>query len=87
MICVRTKCKERQGERRTTCARRGAAPPRLMFRYRYWGRLMRFSYFTHIWKKTGMTPAQRYELVWRELQSIRPFGQHVMPALRDVEPF
>jgi alkanesulfonate monooxygenase SsuD/methylene tetrahydromethanopterin reductase-like flavin-dependent oxidoreductase (luciferase family) len=28
---------------------------------------MKFSHFTHIWAKPGMTPHQRYEQLWREL--------------------
>src|SRR5215471_11379786 len=29
--------------------------------------LMKFSHFSHIWTKPGMTPHQRYEQLWREL--------------------
>ena len=29
---------------------------------------MQFSYFTHVWAKPGMTPHQRYEQLWRELE-------------------
>ncbi len=29
---------------------------------------MHFAYFSHIWMKPGMTPHQRYEQLWRELQ-------------------
>jgi alkanesulfonate monooxygenase SsuD/methylene tetrahydromethanopterin reductase-like flavin-dependent oxidoreductase (luciferase family) len=28
---------------------------------------MKFSHFSHIWAKPGMTPHQRYEQLWREL--------------------
>jgi alkanesulfonate monooxygenase SsuD/methylene tetrahydromethanopterin reductase-like flavin-dependent oxidoreductase (luciferase family) len=28
---------------------------------------MRFAHFAHVWGKAGLTPAQRYELLWREL--------------------
>lgn len=28
---------------------------------------MKFGYFTHVWHKRNMTPAQRYQLLWREL--------------------
>ncbi len=28
---------------------------------------MKFAHFAHIWGKTGMTPHQRYEQLWREL--------------------
>ena len=29
---------------------------------------MKFAHFSHIWGKPGMTPAQRYEELWRELE-------------------
>jgi alkanesulfonate monooxygenase SsuD/methylene tetrahydromethanopterin reductase-like flavin-dependent oxidoreductase (luciferase family) len=29
---------------------------------------MRFAHFSHVWGKSGMTPHQRYEQLWRELQ-------------------
>jgi alkanesulfonate monooxygenase SsuD/methylene tetrahydromethanopterin reductase-like flavin-dependent oxidoreductase (luciferase family) len=29
---------------------------------------MKFAHFSHIWGKPGMTPHQRYEQLWRELQ-------------------
>ena len=29
---------------------------------------MKFAHFAHVWGKTGMTPPQRYEQLWRELQ-------------------
>lgn len=29
---------------------------------------MKFSYFSHIWAKPGMSPHQRYEQLWRELE-------------------
>jgi alkanesulfonate monooxygenase SsuD/methylene tetrahydromethanopterin reductase-like flavin-dependent oxidoreductase (luciferase family) len=29
---------------------------------------MKFAHFSHIWAKPGMTPHQRYEQLWRELQ-------------------
>lgn len=29
---------------------------------------MKFAHFAHIWGKTGMTPHQRYEQLWRELE-------------------
>ena len=28
---------------------------------------MKFAHFSHVWNKPGMTPAQRYEQLWREL--------------------
>lgn len=28
---------------------------------------MQFGYFSHVWNKPGLTPAQRYQLMWREL--------------------
>jgi len=31
---------------------------------------MKFAHFSHIWAKPGMTPHQRYEELWRELQLI-----------------
>jgi alkanesulfonate monooxygenase SsuD/methylene tetrahydromethanopterin reductase-like flavin-dependent oxidoreductase (luciferase family) len=30
---------------------------------------MKFAHFSHIWAKPGMTPHQRYEQLWRELQA------------------
>jgi alkanesulfonate monooxygenase SsuD/methylene tetrahydromethanopterin reductase-like flavin-dependent oxidoreductase (luciferase family) len=30
--------------------------------------LMQFAHFSHIWAKPGLTPHQRYEQLWRELQ-------------------
>ena len=29
---------------------------------------MKFAYFTHVWCKKNMTPHERYELLWRELE-------------------
>ncbi len=29
---------------------------------------MKFAHFAHVWGKAGMSPAQRYEQLWRELQ-------------------
>ena len=29
---------------------------------------MRFAHFAHVWGKPGMTPHQRYEQLWREIQ-------------------
>jgi hypothetical protein len=29
---------------------------------------MKFAHFSHIWAKPGMTPHERYEVLWRELQ-------------------
>ncbi|HEX6511812.1 MAG TPA: LLM class flavin-dependent oxidoreductase, partial [Chloroflexota bacterium] len=28
---------------------------------------MKFAHFSHVWNRPGMTPGQRYELLWREL--------------------
>lgn len=28
---------------------------------------MKFAHFSHVWNKPGMTPARRYEQLWREL--------------------
>lgn len=35
---------------------------------------MRFAHFAHVWGKPGMTPAQRYEQLWRELQLADELG-------------
>ena len=32
---------------------------------------MKFAHFSHIWAKPGMTPHQRYEQLWRELEAVR----------------
>jgi len=29
--------------------------------------LMKFAHFSHVWGKRGMSPAQRYAQLWREL--------------------
>ena len=29
---------------------------------------MKFAHFSHVWNKPGMTPAERYEQLWRELK-------------------
>jgi alkanesulfonate monooxygenase SsuD/methylene tetrahydromethanopterin reductase-like flavin-dependent oxidoreductase (luciferase family) len=29
---------------------------------------MKFAYFSHVWRKENMTPHERYELLWRELE-------------------
>jgi len=29
---------------------------------------MKFAYFSHVWRKKNMTPHERYELLWRELE-------------------
>ena len=29
---------------------------------------MKFAHFSHVWSKPGMTPHQRYEQLWRELE-------------------
>jgi hypothetical protein len=36
--------------------------------------LMKFAHFSHIWAKPGMTPHQRYEELWRELQLCDELG-------------
>ena len=28
---------------------------------------MKFAHFTHVWNRPGMTPADRYDQLWREL--------------------
>ena len=35
---------------------------------------MRFAHFSHVWRKPGMTPHQRYEQLWRELQLCDELG-------------
>jgi alkanesulfonate monooxygenase SsuD/methylene tetrahydromethanopterin reductase-like flavin-dependent oxidoreductase (luciferase family) len=35
---------------------------------------MRFAHFTHVWNKPGMTPAQRYRQLWRELAACDELG-------------
>jgi alkanesulfonate monooxygenase SsuD/methylene tetrahydromethanopterin reductase-like flavin-dependent oxidoreductase (luciferase family) len=35
---------------------------------------MRFAHFAHVWGKAGMTPAQRYQQLWRELQLADELG-------------
>lgn len=35
---------------------------------------MEIAYFTHIWAKPGLTPAQRYQLLWRELAACDDLG-------------
>jgi alkanesulfonate monooxygenase SsuD/methylene tetrahydromethanopterin reductase-like flavin-dependent oxidoreductase (luciferase family) len=35
---------------------------------------MRFAHFAHVWGKDGMTPAQRYRQLWRELQLCDELG-------------
>src|SRR5579885_115569 len=38
------------------------------------GAPMKFAHFSHIWAKPGMTPHQRYEQLWRELQLCDELG-------------
>ena len=35
---------------------------------------MKFAHFSHVWAKAGLNPAQRYEQLWRELQSCDKLG-------------
>jgi alkanesulfonate monooxygenase SsuD/methylene tetrahydromethanopterin reductase-like flavin-dependent oxidoreductase (luciferase family) len=35
---------------------------------------MKFAHFAHVWAKPGMTPAQRYQQLWRELQACDELG-------------
>lgn len=35
---------------------------------------MKFAHFSHVWAKPGMTPHQRYEQLWRELQLCDELG-------------
>ncbi len=38
------------------------------------GQSMKFAHFSHIWAKPGMTPHERYEQLWRELQLCDELG-------------
>jgi alkanesulfonate monooxygenase SsuD/methylene tetrahydromethanopterin reductase-like flavin-dependent oxidoreductase (luciferase family) len=35
---------------------------------------MRFAHFAHVWSKAGMSPSQRYDQLWRELQLADTLG-------------
>ena len=35
---------------------------------------MKFAHFSHVWNKPGMTAAQRYEQLWRELAACDDLG-------------
>ena len=35
---------------------------------------MKFAHFSHVWNKPGMTAAQRYEQLWRELTTCDELG-------------
>jgi alkanesulfonate monooxygenase SsuD/methylene tetrahydromethanopterin reductase-like flavin-dependent oxidoreductase (luciferase family) len=35
---------------------------------------MKFAHFSHVWNKPGMTAAQRYEQLWRELATCDELG-------------
>ena len=35
---------------------------------------MKFAHFSHVWAKAGLNPAQRYEQLWRELESCDELG-------------
>ena len=35
---------------------------------------MKFAHFSHVWNKPGMTPAQRYDQLWRELSACDELG-------------
>ena len=35
---------------------------------------MRFAHFAHVWGKPAMTPAERYQQLWRELQLADALG-------------
>src|SRR2546423_12366500 len=37
-------------------------------------RSVQFGYFSHVWNRPGMTPAQRYAQLWRELALADEFG-------------
>src|SRR5215475_13545131 len=38
------------------------------------GRQMKFAHFSHVWNKPGMTAAERYEQLWRELETCDELG-------------
>jgi len=40
--------------------------------WRQW--FMKFAHFAHVWNKAGMSPAQRYHQLWRELQVADELG-------------
>ncbi|HXG35350.1 MAG TPA: LLM class flavin-dependent oxidoreductase, partial [Dehalococcoidia bacterium] len=35
---------------------------------------MKFAHFSHVWNKEGMTPSERYEQLWRELELCDEIG-------------
>ena len=35
---------------------------------------MRFAHFAHVWGKPGMTPGERYQQLWRELELADQLG-------------
>jgi len=35
---------------------------------------MKFAHFAHVWGKAGLTPAERYKQLWRELQLCDELG-------------
>src|SRR5215470_394915 len=38
------------------------------------GGQMKFAHFSHVWNKLGVTVAQRYEQLWRELETCDELG-------------
>src|SRR5215469_196553 len=46
-------------------------PPATM---RRGGRAMKFAHFSHVWGKSGMSPAERYRQLWRELIACDTLG-------------
>ena len=37
-------------------------------------RVMKFAHFSHVWGKAGMTPSERYQQLWRELELCDELG-------------
>jgi alkanesulfonate monooxygenase SsuD/methylene tetrahydromethanopterin reductase-like flavin-dependent oxidoreductase (luciferase family) len=35
---------------------------------------LKFAHFSHVWAKAGLSPAQRYEQLWRELELCDQLG-------------
>jgi hypothetical protein len=49
---------------------------------------MKFAYFSHIWAKPGMTPHERYERLWHELElcdalGYSPVGKFALTSTKD----
>src|ERR1041385_8599833 len=54
--------------------RRGQSGNSVIRSLRFQETKMKFAHFSHIWAKPGMTPHQRYEELWRELQLCDDLG-------------